>query len=69
MLYQASADEASEAFEQSVFHFRKTGNLIMLAELTDQFGYVHKTKGDFEKYFESIKQGLREKKKLAIPGE
>ena len=36
----------------------------MLAEINDQFGYVYNEKGDFEKFFESIKQGVREKKRI-----
>ena len=60
----SAVDEAWKAFEQSAFHFRKTGNRIMLAELTDHFGLVYNEKGDFEKYFEQIKQGLREKKAI-----
>lgn len=61
---QGFPDAAKSAFEQSAVHFRKTGNKVMLAELTDQFGLVYDSKGDFEKYFESIKQGLREKKSI-----
>lgn len=60
----SAVDEAWKAFEQSAFHFRKTDNHIMLAELTDHFGLVYNEKGDFEKYFEHIKQGLREKKAM-----
>ncbi|MEP7375852.1 MAG: histidine kinase [Chitinophagaceae bacterium] len=64
LLHQGSPDEAKKTFEQSAFHFRKTGNHIMLAELTDQFGNVYSEKRNFEQYFESIKQGLREKKRI-----
>ena len=61
---QDSTDEAKKAFESSLFYFRKTGNRVMLAELTDRFGTIYEAKGDFEKFFESIKQGLREKKRI-----
>lgn len=61
---QESPDEAKKAFEQSLFYFRKTGNRVMLAELTDRFGTIYEAKGDFENFFESIKQGLREKKRI-----
>jgi len=64
LVWQGFPDEAKKHFEQSALHFRKTGNQVMLAELTDQFGYVYDAKGDFEKFFENIKQGLREKKRL-----
>jgi tetratricopeptide (TPR) repeat protein len=64
LLQQGSPDDAKKAFEQSLFHFRKTGNRVMLAELTDRFGTIYGAKGDFEKYFESIKQGLKEKKRI-----
>ncbi len=64
LLHKSFPDEAKKTLEQSVFHFRKTGNRIMLAELIDQFGYVYNDKGDFEKFFENIKQGLREKKRI-----
>jgi tetratricopeptide (TPR) repeat protein len=64
LLHQGSPDEAKKTFEQSAFHFRKTGNRIMLAELIDQFGYVYNAKRDFEKHFESVKLGLREKKSI-----
>jgi tetratricopeptide (TPR) repeat protein len=57
-------NETKKALEQSAFHFRKSGNRVMLAEVNDQFGYVYNATGDFEKYFESIKQGLREKKRI-----
>ena len=63
-LRQGTPDSAKKAFEQSAMHFRKAGNLVMLAEINDQFGYVHNEKGDFEKYFESIKHGVREKKRI-----
>ena len=64
LIHKGFPDEAKKSFEQSAFHFRKTGNRVMLAELIDQFGYVYNAKGDFEKYFESIKQGLKEKKRI-----
>lgn len=64
LLHRGYTDEAKKTFEQSVSHFLKTGNDIMLAELTDQFGDVYREKGNFEQYFESIKQGLREKKRI-----
>lgn len=64
LLNQGAVDEAKEAFEQSAFHFQKTGNRVMLVELSDCLGDIYNANGDFEKYFESIKQGLREKKRI-----
>ncbi len=61
---QGSADEAIKAFEQSVLHFRKAGNQVMLADLTDWFGYVYELKEDFEKHFEYVKKALQEKKRI-----
>jgi tetratricopeptide (TPR) repeat protein len=61
---QGSIDEAMKAFEQSAFHFKRTDNAVMLADLIDWFGTVYGAKGDFEKQFESIKKGLREKRRI-----
>ncbi|MHA4843986.1 tetratricopeptide repeat-containing sensor histidine kinase [Flavitalea antarctica] len=64
LLKRSTPDNAKKAFERSAVHFRKAGNRVMLAEINDQFGYVYHEKGDFEKYFESIKQGIKEKKRI-----
>jgi tetratricopeptide (TPR) repeat protein len=64
LILQDVPDEAKKAFEQSVIHFRKTGNRVMLAELIEQFGAVYNKKGDFQKWFEYVKMGLREKKRI-----
>lgn len=64
LLQQDSPDEAKAAFEQSVSYFRKTGNRIMQAELIDEFGSVYGAKSDFEKQFEYVKKGFREKKRI-----
>jgi tetratricopeptide (TPR) repeat protein len=60
----SAANDELKAFSQSAFHFRRAGNNIMLAELIDQFGLVYNDKGDFEKYFESIKHGFKEKQRI-----
>ncbi|CAN5581951.1 hypothetical protein BH10BAC3_BH10BAC3_30800 [soil metagenome] len=57
-------DGSTKAFEQSAFYFRKTGNLVMLADLTDLFGNIYGAKGDFEKQFEFVKKALKEKKRI-----
>ena len=64
LLRRNSPDEAEKAFEQSAAHFRKTGNVIMLAELIEEFSLVYGAKGDFEKQFEYIKKGLQEKRRI-----
>ncbi|MBD0375650.1 MAG: tetratricopeptide repeat protein, partial [Flavisolibacter sp.] len=64
LLNQDSPDEAKQAFDQSAFHFRKTGNGVMLAELIEQVGDVYNQKGEFEKQFECLKQGMREKRRI-----
>ncbi|HEX8279550.1 MAG TPA: histidine kinase, partial [Segetibacter sp.] len=61
---QSSADEAMKAFEQAAFHFKKAGNQVMLADLTDWFSRIFELKGDFEKQFEYVKKGFREKKRI-----
>ena len=53
-LCQDFPDEAMKAIEQSIGYFRKTGNQVMLADLTDLMGIAYKQKGDFEKYKEHI---------------
>ncbi|MEP7230338.1 MAG: histidine kinase [Ginsengibacter sp.] len=63
-LQQDSVDVAMKAFEQSEIHFRKAGNLVMLADLHDWFSYVFELKGNFEKRFEFAKKGFQEKKRL-----
>lgn len=45
--HQGSRDEAMKAYEQSVLHFRKAGNQVMLADLTDLIGLVYRSNGDF----------------------
>ncbi|HKG68154.1 MAG TPA: histidine kinase, partial [Segetibacter sp.] len=64
LLEHGFADEANKAFEQSALHFRKAGNEVMLADLTDQLSYVFGAKGDFEKRFELVKKAFREKRKI-----
>ncbi|HEX8678016.1 MAG TPA: hypothetical protein VF700_12385, partial [Segetibacter sp.] len=61
---QSSADEAMKAFEQAALHFKKAGNQVMLADLTDWFSRIFELKGDFEKQFEYVKKGFREKKRI-----
>ena len=63
-LQLGAPDSAKQAFDQSVLHFTKAGNRIMLAEANDHFGYTHYEKGEFEKSFETIRQGLVEKKRI-----
>lgn len=57
-------ENAKDAFEQSAVFFRKTGNRVMLAELIDWSGFVYEEKGDYEKWFENVRMGLREKKSI-----
>src|SRR5687768_3549629 len=64
LLWKDSPDEAMKAFKQSELHFRAAGNQIMLADLIDCFGEVYQFKGEFEKQFEHVKRGLREKKRI-----
>ncbi len=61
---QGFIDEAQKAFTRSVFYFTRAGNQIMLADLTEWFGTIYGAKGDFEKQFEFIKKGLREKRRI-----
>jgi tetratricopeptide (TPR) repeat protein len=59
-----SWDEARTAFEQSALYYGKTGNQIMLADLTDNFSLFYGAKGDFEKEFEYVKKALKEKLRI-----
>jgi tetratricopeptide (TPR) repeat protein len=64
LLSQGFPDEAMKAIEQSIGYFRKTGNQVMLADLTDLMGDAYGKKGDFEKHFEYVKNAMQEKKRI-----
>jgi tetratricopeptide (TPR) repeat protein len=64
IIFMKDFETGKKTYDLSMKHFQKSGNNIMIAELTDRYGLYYYLTDDVEKCFVYIKKALNLKKQL-----